>query len=63
MAHSRHLGEGRDLSPPWDTGLRRHDEMSGAAIKARLDDGWAWLDVLIGRLDDDSVTAVNERPA
>jgi len=44
-----------------DTGLRRYDK-EGVPMVEPLNDVWAWLDTLVGPLDDDFVQAVNEQP-
>lgn len=39
--------------------IRRH---GAAVILEPIAEDWSWLDSLVGRLDDDFVQAVNERP-
>lgn len=39
--------------------IRRH---GSAVILEPVADDWDWLDVLVGKLDDDFVQAVNEQP-
>ena len=40
--------------------IRKHGT---AVILEPVADDWAWLDALVGELDDDFVAAVNEQPA
>jgi antitoxin VapB len=40
--------------------IRRH---GSAIILEPLSNDWAWLDAIVGRLDDDFIQAVNEQPA
>jgi len=39
--------------------IRRH---GNAVILEPLDDDWAWLDAIVGKLDRDFVRAANEEP-
>ena len=39
--------------------IRRH---GNAVILEPLDDDWAWLDSIVGKLDEDFVRAVEEQP-
>jgi antitoxin VapB len=39
--------------------IRRH---GSAVILEPLSDDWAWLDALVGKLDEDVAAAVNEQP-
>jgi antitoxin VapB len=39
--------------------IRRH---GNTVILEPVADGWEWLDAVAGKLDDDFVQAVNERP-
>lgn len=40
--------------------IRRH---GSAVVLEPVADDWGWLDILVGKLDDDFVRAVEERPA
>jgi antitoxin VapB len=40
--------------------IRRH---ANTVILEPVAEDWAWLDAIAGRLDDDFVAAVDERPA
>lgn len=40
--------------------IRRH---GNAVILEPVADDWAWLDAIVGKLDDDFAHAVSERPA
>lgn len=42
-----------------EVSIRRHGQ---AVVLEPLPQDWAWLDRVIGRLDDDFVNAVQERP-
>jgi hypothetical protein len=44
-----------------DTGFRRYDKERVPMVEPPNKD-WAWLDALVGPLDDDFVEAVNEPP-
>jgi antitoxin VapB len=40
--------------------IRRH---GSTIVLEPLSNDWAWLDAIVGKLDDDFVQAVNEQPA
>jgi len=42
-----------------DVRIRRH---RNAVVLEPLEEGWGWLDAIVGKLFDDFVGAVNERP-
>ena len=39
--------------------IRRH---GSSVILEPLADDWAWLDAIVGKLDDDFIAAINEQP-
>ena len=50
----------KDFRLPGDeVRIRRH---GSAIILEPLSNDWAWLDAIVGALDDDFVQAVNEQP-
>src|SRR5712691_4434571 len=57
----RRRGAGRDPRLRWIPAVAGMRAMGVPMVERRNND-WAWLDAIVGPLDDDFVQAVNEKP-